>query len=97
MMGANLHKRILAKQTWIAAFFALATLMTVSHYHDIEDTILAHECTICSVASHLDDVDTSQTIDVYDHQVTEPFLQSTITVIYKADLISSAARGPPLS
>jgi len=96
-MGINLHKNSLAKQAWFTALFIVALLLSASHSHEVEDISHDHECTICSVASHLDDADTPQAVEFYSHQLTKTFLQNTFTATYSANLISTAARGPPLS
>jgi hypothetical protein len=70
-------------------------LFAVSHHHDTDEPSLTHECTICSVASHLDDVDAPAAFILSEYQHVSIFTDHTENRAYIIDVTRRAARAPP--
>lgn len=44
----------------LAALITLAQFQNSIHFHDQNDVNTTHECTVCAVAAHLDDIDSAE-------------------------------------
>lgn len=84
-------------RTWVVAAFFVTLVTAAGHYHDIDDTNLTHECTICSVVSHTDDVDNPGIIAVAPYQRTAVSVHPADWTAGPSSPNTIPARGPPVS
>ena len=80
-----------------ATLLVIAQFQASAHFHDQNDANLAHECTICVVASHLDDADAAEADFQVDHMLwasPAPQPDNQATPFFPAHI---SARAPPVS
>jgi hypothetical protein len=89
------YQNLLRGKAWVVALFVTMMLFTANHNHDVDELSVSHECTICSVASHIDDIDTPEAIVLNGSQYTAIFDPLTEKAAYPIYAVHVAARAPP--
>jgi hypothetical protein len=79
-----------------AAVVFLAQLQCNIHFHDQSDTQILHECTICTVAAHLDDIDSAEQQFSIEYQSEKLLASEFIVHPPRLALMRVKTRAPPI-